>query len=476
MKRIFSLIFAILLLGSMVACGSADSSAGDATDAPGGESQFMAGFGKTDITPDDPVPMQGYADDRTRISSGLVTYLEAVCIAITDTNGETMLFLVGDTSWATPVVAKPTIEEISKEYDIPADHIVISGTHTHNSVSPVITDNPAIIKYNQKYIDRMVEAAGLALEDRKPAKLFAGTAETDRLNFVRRYYMDDGSLAGDGTYGTGTTYVSHETEADNEVQLLKFEREDAKNILIVNYQAHPHLEGKSKNISAQNVGQIRWELEEQLGVHCLYWQGASGNLNSSSRMKEEQRTSDRKEYAKLFAEHVKEAYDGLASVEAGTIKISTVDVEADVNHTLDDRLPEANEVVQFLQDGNTIEDANAFAQSKGFNTYYHASRAVANASLPATKTLSLTAFSFGDMSGVVVPYEMFDTNGMYIKDNTPFETTFIISYAYPAYGGYIPSALGFENGGYEVDNGTYAPGTAEVLADAYLGLLSEIKE
>ena len=472
MKRIINFILMLAILFGLVACGSTTSVEIEETTAP--KAVFMAGFGKTDITPEEPVPMQGYADDRTRISTGLVTYLDAVCVAIQDINGDIMLFMVGDTSWATSVVAKPTIEQIGVELGIPADHIVISGTHTHNSVSPAVTDNPAIAKYNKRYVSQMVEAARLAIEDLKPAELYVGSAKTDRLNFVRRYYMDDGSLIGDGTYGTGTKIVEHESEADNEAQLLKFVREDAKDILIVNFQAHPHLEGKTNSISAQNAGQIRWEIEDQLDVHCLYWQGASGNLNSSSRISEEMRTKDRKEYAKLFVDHVKEVYSDLTPVESGLISVKTVEVTAEVNHSLDDKLLDANEVVQFLKDGNSIEEANTFAQSKGFNTYYHASRAVSNAILPATKSLSLTAFSFGGISGIVVPYEMFDTNGMYIKENTPFEKTFIISYAYPAYGGYIPSALAFENGGYEIDNGTYVAGTAELLADAYLELLNDL--
>ena len=475
MKRFLAILLLTCMILGLWGCGA--KSEQNQTEAPATESTavFLAGFGKTDITPEEPVPMQGYADDRNRISTGLVTYLEAVCVAITDTSGETMLFLVGDTSWATPVVAKPTIEAIEAQLGIPAENIVISGTHTHNSVSPAVTDNPAIEKYNKRYVSQMVKAAQMALEDRKPAQLYAGSAQTERLNFVRRYYMDDGSLIGDGTYGTGTKIVEHETQADNEAQLLKFVREGGQDILIVNFQAHPHLEGKSNSISAQNAGQIRWEIEEQMGVHCLYWQGASGNLNSSSRIPEEMRTKDRKEYAKLFANHIKEVYDALVQVEAGDIAIKAVEVEASVNHTLDDKRMEASEVVQFLRDGNSIEDANAFAQTKGFNTYYHASRALSNADLPATKTLYLKAFSFGDISGIVVPYEMFDTNGMYIKENTPFEKTFIISYAYPAYGGYIPSALAFENGGYEIDNGTYAAGTAELLADAYVQLLKDLK-
>ena len=86
----------------------------------------------------------------------------------------------------------------------------------------------------------------------------------------------------------------------------------------------------------------------------------------------------------------------------------------------------------------------------------------------------LQAFSFGDVGGVVLPYEMFDTNGMQIKRNSPLRKTFIVGYSWPAYCGYIPSALGFQNGGYEADNCAYAPGTAEELVGHYLDLLEKL--
>ena len=107
------------------------------------------------------------------------------------------------------------------------------------------------------------------------------------------------------------------------------------------------------------------------------------------------------QYAKLFAGHVKEVYNDLTPTEPGLIEVSTITVEAEVNHSLDDRLADAKEIVNFLKDGNTIEDANALAKSKGFNTYYHASRAVSNAGLPATKSMQLTAFSFGGIFTLV---------------------------------------------------------------------------
>ena len=472
-KTIVNLLSFAMLLG-LLGC---DTNATEHTtaEAIGGDCpMFMAGFGKTDITPQDPVPLQGYGDDRARISTGLLTYIEIGCLAITDERNETLLFLVADLSEASKIVAAPAIEAIEKQLGIPSDHIIISGTHTHSSVSVGTTDNPVILQYNQFFVSQAVEAARLALEDRKPAQVFAGSTRTENLNFVRRYIMDDGSLTCDGTPGTGTKVVSHESEADNQLQLLKFVREGKKDILVANYQAHPHLEGKTSQISAQTVGAFRTAVEKELDAHCLYWQGAAGNLRSDSRIEGETRTRDRDEYGKLLCGYVKDVYDSLEPVKTGPVVIRKTEFQARVNHTFDHLLTEAQEVHEYKNSGVTSDEAKAYAVSKGFNSAHQASRIVANASLPETVPMTLVAFSFGEIAGVVAGYEMFDTNGMYIKENSPFAMTFIVGYAHPVFGGYIPTAASFANGGYEVDNGTFAGGTGEELAGAFLDLLGQI--
>ena len=72
---------------------------------------------------------------------------------------------------------------------------------------------------------------------------------------------------------------------------------------------------------------------------------------------------------------------------------------------------------------------------------------------------------------------MFDRNGMQIKQNSPFEMTFVCTLVGPAgYGGYIPSGAEFGKGVYEVWVCLYKPGIGEKLADGVISLLNETKE
>ena len=66
---------------------------------------------------------------------------------------------------------------------------------------------------------------------------------------------------------------------------------------------------------------------------------------------------------------------------------------------------------------------------------------------------------------------MFDTNGMYIKENSQFKTTFVCAYTNGHFG-YIASELGYKNGGYEAYISRFEPGTGELVADKLVEMLN----
>lgn len=474
MKKFASLFLVVCLILTLAACGEGAAPAGT-TAAATQASSFRAGFGVVNITPDGEVNMAGYGDQKDRLNTGVITYLEARAVAIMDENGDKMVFIVADTSFAYPNVGKETVKQIAKKLDMPESHVILSGTHTHNSVATWETGNPDTVKFNDKYIDGCVEAAQMAFEDCSAAIVSVGSLQTENLNFVRRYYMDDGSLCGDGTSGTGTTIVSHETEADREAGLLKFDRETGDDILVINFQAHPHLEGKLQALSADTPAGVREAVEKKFGVKCLYWQGAAGNLNSYSRIEGETLTKSRKEYGELFAQQLSAVYDSMTPVQTGPIKVAETTYVGSANHSDDHLIVEATQVMDKFNSGVSIDECTQYAKSLGLNTFYHARNIVSHAKLGDTYEMDISAFSFGDVAGIVVPYEMFDTSGMQIKEQSPFVKSFIVGYAYPGYQGYIPTELAWQNGGYEVETSNYGPGNAEKLVDAYLELLDEIK-
>ena len=448
---------------------------------------FKAGFGMVDISPKNSVPLSGYGASQNRMSTGNYSTLEARCVAVRDTEGQILFFLVADIINAPIGLGNTIRNDLSRELGIPAEHVIISGTHTHASVDTGLTNIPSVVEFNQSYVAGMKAAAYKALEDLKPAEVYVGSAQTQGMNFVRRYFMDDGSLIGDNAYGTGTRIVRHETDADPEMQMMKFVREGGKDILISQFQAHPHLEGKTTNISAQTVGAIRDAVEKNLDAYSLHWQiqqvvqaeapavaapavaGISPTLLA---------------YGEKMADYIETVYSDLKEVKTGPVKVMEFALDAPANHVYDEYLIEANMVKEYFNAGHTAGQTATYAHQlsadrgleKRINSYYHANRIVSNSTLGSTVTIQLAAWSFGEVGGFVNSYEMFDTTGMYIKENSPFEITFVVGYSYPGGGGYIPDKDAFPRGGYEADNCMFAPGAAELIADKNLEMLNEMFE
>ncbi len=482
MKKLIALLLLLALALSLCACdkdGDNNSSAGGETSVDALiKGKFSAGFGKVDITPTESVPLDSYGDARERMSDGLFSYMYALAVAVTDTNGDSLIFVVGDQSWCPPSLQGSIRNGISQKTGVPEDHIVLSGTHTHAAPAPSLTDIPSQARYNSQYTEGMIKAAVLAMEDRKPAEVYTGSVETESMNFVRRYIMDDGSLTGDNATGTGTKIVKHETDADGELQLLKFVREGGKDIVIGNFQAHPHLEGKTTNLSSQTVGAFREAMEKKMDVYCMHWQGAAGNINSGSRIEGETKITDRVEYGEALADYAISVYNSLEKVETGPVKVISRIYTGQVNHDWDDVIEVARKIQSVWTTTYNSTKAMAEAGNSKIGSVYHANRIVSNYSKGQTEDMYQFACSFGDVGFIVMCYEMFDTNGMYVKENSPFKRTFLIGYSAAGDGssakGYIPSALGWQNRGYETDNSLYVGGTGEILASNYVEMLNQL--
>ena len=130
--------------------------------------------------------------------------------------------------------------------------------------------------------------------------------------------------------------------------------------------------------------------------------------------------------------------------------------------------------VAALEEGS--DEQLALMKKYGFESKYSYNGIISSGEVTVkTYKLYLGSISFGDLAFIGVPYEMFDNNGVQIKEGSPFNTTFILTAA-GGYWGYIPSIEYFtEYGGYEVDATQFAQGTGEKLVDEYLKLLKQHK-
>ena len=390
---------------------------------------LKVGFGRVDITPTVMgMPMRGsYVE---RYVSAALEPIYATCIAFTDEEDNTILLFNLDLQDTLGSVFAWAKNDIEKALGIPQGQIMMSATHMHRCQDYTAEDNQRIVTYNKQLREWLVEAATQAMADRKPAEMYTTSFELEGYNFVKHYIMNDGSYVG-SHFGSaaGKTYVMHESEPDREFQMVKFVREGGEDLLLVNWQAHPHLDGVTKDtIYNDIVGALRKNLEERMNCKMAYFQGAAGNIDAKSRIKEEMFTTNCEEFGEVMATQAIAAAN-FEKAEVGKVQI------------LHESFPAAS------------KKSNAVV----------------------TKIESYV-FSIGDVAFITAPYEMFSKSGEEIKDGSPFKTTFIVGYA-NGYLGYMPRQENYYYGdleSYEARSCKYAQGTAEEHVAKYIEMLKEI--
>lgn len=487
MKKIVSLILvAATMLGLGACAGGTTGQTGQTetpTDTTAAENVFMAGYAQEIITPDFPVGLVGYGNEKTRISTGKLNELYVRVLAVRDSEGSTAVMISADLMMNTEKYTDALAKWVEEEVGIPAANVVFSSIHQHST--PDLKG-----QYDDFAYPLIQKAIKNAVADLAPAEMYINSVETKALTFVRHYWNDKGEMVTDNSGDQSSTLVSHESEADNEMQMLKFKRgEDKKDILIVNFQAHPHMSTSNTRtqISADWVGVFREKVAKDLDCNVMYFSGAGGNLSSTSRITEENKSTDYKDHGNRAANYVIKAEDSYVKVETGPVKVKQVTIDYQVDHSQDNLAQKAKPIYEAYAQGDMSRAKELLGKNPEFHSVFHAYYLYLRYQQKATRSLKISAISMGDVAFTAHPYEMFDTNGMELKDGTvgngnyeadkqmenPYKMTIIATIA-NGYNSYIPSKMGYTNGGYSTDVAHFIPGTGEQVVTDYLNILNEL--
>lgn len=410
------------------------------------EMLLKAGFGRADITAQDPISMGGYGDPLQRLSEGVLSRLYTTCIAITDGNDQTLLLYTIDHLCTNHHWMPDLRSAITAATGVPGDKILLSATHTHSG--PDVRDTIGVDHgYYALFKNALVEAAKDAMADRAAARVYTGHTQAEDLNFVRHYVMSDGFMAGDNFGDTKNAHaVRHHHKADGHIGIIRFQREGHKDILMINFQAHAKLASTAaskygrehrRHQSADVIGATRDYVEQQLGVLCACFQGAAGNLNPCEP------------YMQVM--HNKEAR---RTIEAYGAALGSIVADAQ----------------------SALKEMAVPALLKTKQVTFH----TLHKSTEQELAMELDAVSLGDIGLVTAPYEMFDTSGKQIREGSPFPMTFVLTYANGRFG-YIAddptwdyvSADGRK--AWELVLSYVKRGTAEELVSTYVSMLKELK-
>ena len=465
MKKILSVVLVLTIVLGLCACGGSGNA--DQETQPKA-TVLEAGFGRENITPDWTVGMAGYSDSETRKTKNILDYIYLTCVAFRE--GETtILVYTADMTALSQENQKKLREHVAQFTGIPNENIFMGATHTHSSCSPNVDD-----KWDRLLQDSFVKAANTAMADLAPIKMEVATDTLEGLNFVRHYLMNDGTYYGSNFGSEASGYKAHALEyPDRQLIVLKLDRETKKDILMVNWQAHPASAAREYDytaVSADFVGPLRAKVESETNMHVAYYTGAAGNTNKDSRIESEKHGLDFKQYGQKIADHVLENLNNLKPVEGTGIKTSRMEFQAEVDHSWDHMIKEANEVFDLWKSVNKTE-GDKLGATYGFTSVYQARAIRTRYDLPATQPRELRAFRVGPIGFTTGTYEMFSDHAEYVKQNSPFDITFIIT----GCGGYIANKAAYEYRSYETDTGMFASGTGEKMAEEYVKLLNAVK-
>lgn len=437
---------------------------------------ISAGFSRVDITPPLGTAMTGYFKERR--AKKVLDPLQINCVAFSDGKSKALVMVV-DTMSICDSVAQRIREAAARASGAPVGAILVHAQHTHDSgILSSDKDLSALDRlYAEQCVARAGDAAAMAVADLKPASLSCARATASRISFGRRYLMKDGKVRTNPGVNNPDIVKPVGNPPDEEVQVLRIDREGAKAICIVNFQTHPDVVG-GETITADWPGLTRavFEAASFGEANCLVINGTQGDVNHVNVMprpgerNELQRDFDdvdrgyghAKHMANVLAGAVLSVWRKCAPLEAGRIRYATELVRVPSQRERDAaKLALARKYWELHEAGR---DSEIPFKAMELTTEVARSRRILElADGPDFFDLPIIGLAIGkSVAFCGFPGEPFNDIGKAVKRSSPFAMT-IPSCLTNGSRGYFPFSDSYAQGGYESATSPFGPTVADDL-------------
>lgn len=464
-------------------------------------STLKAGFSRVNITPMIDIAISGYF--KPRFTTGVLDDLEANVLCV-EKDGTKVILAAFDSTGLHDEMAVRLRKAISKATGIPVEAVFISATHTHTAPYNLrCTEgnedeegNKFDPEYIQKLIDendtflehRFADAARFAVADLKEAKLGIGVSRAPGIAFVRRYVMKDGSIRTNPGVGN-PDIVRPVGEIDDQVNVLRFDREGADTIVLANFGCHPDVVGGTK-ISADWPGFFRRTFEKTIDhTKCLFFNGCEGDINHVNVAPKGGDFNDMfndfdgvsrgyghaRHMGQVVAGAVLQIYDKVEYVNVDDIRFDrcTVQIPTQMPSELDDiDIETAHKYVKLHEAGR---DCDIPYQAMMLTTIVaEALRMCRFEHGPEFISMDLTAVKLGDIAFLGIPGEPFNGIGKGLKAAKGWKMVCPVCLT-NGDTGYFPMQDSYEEGGYEARSSSFRAGVAELIIKEGLALMEKIR-
>ncbi|MBQ3074887.1 MAG: hypothetical protein IJC26_02360 [Clostridia bacterium] len=429
------------------------------------------GFGRVDITP--PLGTQITGAWQLREADGVMDPLELNSIVF-EIGEEKIAIVTADFLSMPEGTATPIRNLIAKEIGIPAQNILMQCLHQHTATTPGNTSF-ASAEYNNVLKRKYVDVVRLALNDLAEATMSRAEKQTcEEVSFIRRYRMKDGTVMTNP--GTMNPDIDHPLgQSDNTVRLVRFTREDAKDIALVAFQTHPDTIGGTE-FSADWPGFARRKVEKELpDVHCILMNGCQGDTNHHkpgrpqiSKKLQAERYEFTRRMGHIIAQAALDVWNETTPLKEGAVS-SAFEITA-IRTNLDgiDRIEECKALYEKI----LVRDEEVMKlpmSEKG------AIRRIAKMENYALfQKVPVTMVAFGELAFLGYGGEPFTEYATVLRQEHP-ELFIITACNCNGSQGYLPSAAAFEEGGYEACTTNFTPETPALLQGLAKKLLAEHK-
>ena len=436
---------------------------------------IKVGLGETIITPPVGAPMAGY--NRADVSKGVHDDLYARSIAIEDGDGTGAVMMTLGLVNISRSLANDIRTGIEEQTRISGDNIIISCTHTHSG--PEIGGTGK--EYRKLIVDRSVESAVTAWNTRFPGRIGTGSAVCRELGKNDRR-MEYGGI-----------------HPDPEVGIIKIE--DARGKLkgvAFNYGCHPSTLDLHNFLFTEDWPYFSIKgIKESVGedVWVAYFQSAQGDTKIGYTAELSAVGADMQgirsfEYAEhkgnMMVDEVVEALPSITTSGNPVIKTAIGYYDYPRRNSYPITAKEAEKQLNAARDKLAEMEKKADLVGKRVLDRYKVEVFLADLTLGCAQWVERNpnpepyrdfmhqAIRIGDAVFVTFPCEVFTEIGLKVKEQSPYEKTFVIGLA-SGQGGYIPTAAEYLEGGYAVAMTHYSPECEQVCIDASLEMIGKVK-
>lgn len=451
-------------------------------------SSLKVGFSRVNINPPLGIPIDGYFIKR--FAKGFLDDLETEVIALSCGDKKIAVISV-DAVRVETLLCNKLYVSIEKATGISKDGIFITATHTHTgpyaSLKEEFYSQEIIAKYTDFLEQRIVDAVTMAFNDLKPAKMgyIVGYAP-ERVAYIRRYKMKDGTTM--TCPPINDPDIDHPIgELDQRVNVIRFDREGADSVVIVNYGLHADTTN-GELISADWPGAMRRTIEKALdGVQAVFLQGCEGDVGSTNvfpsggDMNDTEISFDNEMKSpgmarfvgRALAGTVLQVYDKVNYTDVDEIGIISKKILIPSNKPKPDDMPLARKYLQLHEEGR--DEEIPYEAMELTTVLAKAKRMCRLENGPENFEFELTGMKLGEVAFVGIPGEPFTDVGVGIKDTEGWPIILPCALTNGSEG-YFPMMSAYDEGGYEALSSRFKAGVAEKIIEESKNLLNELKD